>query len=290
MQATASEGRGNRIAAVAVSLFVSPSARHNCHWWRPDCWRHFYPSPRHAPGCGGPARFWVSPAIILRKSCKHTVEALALANQSPRRHCLSNQGHENRTDNIDGPASPKANGWRIASVALLIAGGALVSAAQSGGEPGCAGNKFQIPHGQYILFEQDNGIEVSVDGFETQVTSAHYSHPGQDDTTGGTAEGGIVFGRAISINVIWDQGPGAGLSNRYEGDINSDGSAQGTTRNNLGTTNTWTTKYNLRFECIADKQDRPRRRPPLPKTRACTTSPTEWDSESVTCPPAECFP
>ena len=152
------------------------------------------------------------------------------------------------TNNNDGLASPKAK-WRIVSVAVLIAGGSFPSAAPAQSQPPLSCNNFILNNG-LIWFEQDNGLEVSIYGNQTQAYNADYKHVGGDDITRGSASGGIEFGNSIAINAIWDQGPGAGLSNRYVGSINNDGSAQGTTTNNLGTTNNWTTNYARRFHCV----------------------------------------
>src|SRR5262249_4068580 len=108
---------------------------------------------------------------------------------------------------------------------------------------------FILPNG-YILLEQDNGLEVAVSGFRKEIHKANYHHVGGFDDTYGSATGSIDFGNSLTFNAIWNEGPGAGLSNHYEGTINLDGSAQGTTINNLGTTNNWTTYYARRFACV----------------------------------------
>jgi hypothetical protein len=99
------------------------------------------------------------------------------------------------------------------------------------------------------VLDQDNGLEVILPSSGATIAGdASYSHPGQDDVTNGSASGSLT-GSTIDINVTWTKGPGAGHTNHYIGQVNDDHSASGTTTNELGTTNGWTTKFKDRISC-----------------------------------------
>ena len=114
------------------------------------------------------------------------------------------------------------------------------------------------PCGQYgvksdpvgsVELTQDNGVRVFIrfEGINAR-GQASYNIPGQTDRTFGEATGGI-FGNRIDINIQWTEGPGAGLSNHYFGDITEDLRATGTTVNSLGTGNHWRNS-SASFECV----------------------------------------
>jgi len=133
-----------------------------------------------------------------------------------------------------------------AATSALTAAGLLTVAAPAAADPlrgPCdqQGLKYEFVPGPVILM-QDNNIQVVVDtdGVD-RVTTAKYFIPNQGGTTSGTATGGLN-GRAIDFNTNWNNGAGAGLSNHYTGTVNDDGSANGTTVNSLGTSNSWTSQ------------------------------------------------
>jgi hypothetical protein len=98
-----------------------------------------------------------------------------------------------------------------------------------------------------MAIQQDNDITVAVAWSDNRVGGRpSYAKPGTARTVG-SASGGMS-GRHIDFTIDWDQGPGAGLYNRYQGDLNDDLTASGTTTNSLGTTNSWHTDF--KANCI----------------------------------------
>ncbi|WP_345036332.1 hypothetical protein [Streptomyces sannanensis] len=102
------------------------------------------------------------------------------------------------------------------------------------------------------MLTQDNGItvQVPVSGSPRQSVGpgkAMYAIVGKTAGTFGTTYGGMN-GRNINFTARWEQGPGAGLTNTYTGQVGDDGFASGTTRNNLNNTNSW--RSNEKMSCV----------------------------------------
>jgi hypothetical protein len=92
---------------------------------------------------------------------------------------------------------------------------------------------------------QDNGIHVEVQSSPTRVEWARYI-AGLNVPVLGNASGGIT-GRTIDFKVNWSNE----FTNVYQGQVNDDGSAGGTTTNNTGATNTWHSVF-ADFKCVTD--------------------------------------
>jgi hypothetical protein len=124
----------------------------------------------------------------------------------------------------------------IAATALGAAG-LLTVAAPANAEP-CGEWGMGGRNGVFTM-HLDNGVEVAIrfEGSDARGQSSYILHY-QTDRTYGTATGGI-FGTRVDINAHWTDGPGAGLSNQFYGDVTEDGRATGTSVNSLGTPNTW---------------------------------------------------
>ncbi|MEW2418366.1 hypothetical protein AB0953_32405 [Streptomyces sp. NPDC046866] len=86
-----------------------------------------------------------------------------------------------------------------------------------------------------------------------------YAIVGKTAGTFGTVYGGMS-GRSINFTAHWDQGPGAGLTNTYTGQVGDDGFASGTTRNNQNATNSW--RSNEKMSCVYKPPPPPNPPPP----------------------------
>jgi hypothetical protein len=110
--------------------------------------------------------------------------------------------------------------------------------------PAC--NDYAFPN--LLQVSQDNGITVQIptSGKTVGPGRAMYAIVGKTSGTFGNAYGGIN-GRKIDFTVSWDEGPGAGFTNTYSGQVGNDGFASGTTRNNQNTSNGW--RSSEKFTC-----------------------------------------
>jgi hypothetical protein len=101
--------------------------------------------------------------------------------------------------------------------------------------------------GPDLVLIQDNGLTVEGKTIDNQVVGpVRYAHTGGNDWTTGTLDGPAGLGpdgRTFSMKVNWTEGPGAGLSNTYNGRIKNNKTMLGTTTNNLGTVNGWEALY-----------------------------------------------
>jgi hypothetical protein len=113
--------------------------------------------------------------------------------------------------------------------------------------PACA--KFEFYQGRLDMW-LDNGMLVTVQGYGTNVgNTAQYNIPNKTAPTYGTPSGGIIgAGDVIGINVNWNQGPGAGTSSSYTGQIDPNGVANGTQTDQNGQVH-WQTRGNT-FKCV----------------------------------------
>lgn len=128
--------------------------------------------------------------------------------------------------------------------------------------PACA--KYEFYQGRLDMW-QDNGILATVQGYGTNVgNTAQYNIPNQTAPTYGTPSGGIIgAGNVIAINVNWTQGPGAGSSSTYTGQIDDNGVATGTTTGQSGPAK-WSTRGNT-FKCIPPAAPAPAPPPEQPQ-------------------------
>ncbi len=101
--------------------------------------------------------------------------------------------------------------------------------------------------GPDLVVIQDNGLTVEGSTKKNQVVgTVRYAHTGGDDWTTGTLDGpaGLTGdGSKFHMKVNWTQGPGAGMSNTYDGNIGADKRVLGSTTDNLGATTGWILQY-----------------------------------------------
>jgi hypothetical protein len=101
--------------------------------------------------------------------------------------------------------------------------------------------------GPDLVLIQDNGLTVEGSTKNNQVVGPiRYAHTGGDDWTTGTLDGpaGLTGdGSKFHMKVNWTQGPGAGTSNTYDGNIGADKRVLGSTTNNVGATTGWILQY-----------------------------------------------
>lgn len=112
--------------------------------------------------------------------------------------------------------------------------------------PAC--NKYEFAG--LLELKADNGVTVQVPTSGTTVGpgKAMYAIFGRTEATFGNVYGGIN-GRNINFTAHWDAGLGAGLTSTYTGQIDDDGFARGTTKNNLNHTNSWRNNDKNTFRC-----------------------------------------
>ncbi|MEU9720870.1 hypothetical protein [Streptomyces sp. NPDC047976] len=171
-------------------------------------------------------------------------------------------------------------------VAGLLAGQAPAQAGPTTAlAPPCA--EYEFP--SVLQLNQDNGItvQVPVSGSPRHSVGpgkAMYAIVGKTVGTFGTVYGGMK-GNRIEFTAHWDQGPGAGITNTYAGQVGSDGFASGTTRNNANATNTW--RSSERMPCVYKPPQQqnppppPQNPPPKQEKRTATVTGEDVDVYNV---------
>lgn len=97
-----------------------------------------------------------------------------------------------------------------------------------------------------LILNQDNGIEVDIYGWTGKAITnlpsgapAYAQYWSNGTKTKGSATGNIN-GNVVEMNLNWNDGPGAGLSNYYYATIADDGTVFGTTTNSQNARNGFT--------------------------------------------------
>jgi hypothetical protein len=133
------------------------------------------------------------------------------------------------------------------SVAMLAALGGM-SPAPSHADPmfplAPACEKYQV-NGGMIQTLQDNGISTTVSWSGSNAVGRPFYTVGGGAPTYGTVTGGVKNRGTFDFTVNWDEGPGAGRSFHYTGEVGADGIARGSMFDSKGPLSSWETKSPL---------------------------------------------
>jgi hypothetical protein len=138
-------------------------------------------------------------------------------------------------------------------------------------------NKYSWPGGGNFFVDAANGTRTAVATSQDRVVGRPFTTPadapGPSQASYGSPTGGIVNGTQIDFTINWDQGPNAGQSWHYTGDIDDQGMAHGNVAAPSGSAG-WSSAD--KFNCVAEAAPPPPKqcpagsvKPEVPATENC---------------------